>query len=43
KVHGDAYLDERNIDVHIRAIRKKLGERADLIRTVRGVGYKFKD
>lgn len=33
----------RNIDVHIRALRKKLGEHGDLIETVRGVGYRFKD
>ncbi|HLU49070.1 MAG TPA: winged helix-turn-helix domain-containing protein, partial [Planctomycetota bacterium] len=43
KVRGDLYLDERNIDVHVRALRKKLGEGAELIVTVRGVGYKFKD
>jgi two-component system phosphate regulon response regulator PhoB len=34
---------ERTIDVHIRAIRRKLGEAADLIETVRGVGYRFHD
>lgn len=33
----------RNIDVHIRALRKKLDEHGDLIETVRGVGYRFKD
>lgn len=43
KVRGDLYLDERNIDVHIRALRKKLGDDADLIITVRGVGYKFRE
>ncbi len=32
---------ERTIDVHIRALRKKLGDRADLIETVRGIGYRF--
>jgi len=37
---GDTYVIDRNIDVHIRAIRKKLGDDAELIRTVRGVGYK---
>ena len=31
-----------NIDVHIRNVRKKLGDaRMDSIVTVRGVGYKF--
>jgi two-component system phosphate regulon response regulator PhoB len=37
----DVYLEVRNIDVHIRRLRKQLnapGE-ADLIRTVRGAGY----
>lgn len=34
---------ERNVDVHIRSIRKKLGEHRDAIETVRGVGYKFSD
>jgi len=43
KVRGDAYLDERNIDVHIRSIRKKLGKNCDVIQTVRGVGYRFKE
>lgn len=32
---------ERNIDVHIRNIRRKLGRAADSIVTVRGVGYRF--
>jgi DNA-binding response OmpR family regulator len=40
---GDALVLERTIDVHIRAIRKKLGASADLIQTVRGVGYRFRD
>ncbi len=31
----------RNIDVHIRALRLKLGDHADLIGTVRGVGYRL--
>jgi DNA-binding response OmpR family regulator len=40
----DFYGDERVVDVHIRSIRRALGDRADapeLIGTVRGVGYKF--
>jgi two-component system phosphate regulon response regulator PhoB len=37
----DANSMERTIDVHIRSLRKKLGEQADLIETVRGVGYRF--
>ncbi len=43
KMQGDVWVDERNIDVHIRSIRKKLGKRSDFIVTVRGVGYKFKE
>jgi DNA-binding response OmpR family regulator len=40
----DFYGDERVVDVHIRSIRKALGDDAGaprLIGTVRGVGYKF--
>ena len=32
---------DRNIDVHIRAVRKKLGNHSDMIQTIRGVGYRF--
>lgn len=32
---------ERTIDVHVRRLRKKLGEYADIVRTVRGGGYRF--
>lgn len=37
----DANSLERTIDVHVRSLRKKLGTTADLIETVRGVGYRF--
>ncbi|WP_165226285.1 winged helix-turn-helix domain-containing protein [Aquisphaera insulae] len=37
----DAIVLERTIDVHIRSLRKKLGEAGELIETVRGVGYRF--
>ncbi|QDU54749.1 response regulator [Aeoliella mucimassa] len=40
---GDSLVLERTIDVHIRALRKKLNGYADLIETVRGVGYRFRD
>jgi two-component system alkaline phosphatase synthesis response regulator PhoP len=36
-------VTERNIDVHVRSIRKKLGKYRDLIETVRGVGYRFRE
>ena len=38
----DANALERTIDVHIRALRQKLGSHAELIETVRGVGYRFR-
>ncbi|MDR3668121.1 MAG: response regulator transcription factor [Ignavibacteriaceae bacterium] len=40
---ANAYVDDRTVDVHIRKIREKLGDLADLIETKKGVGYKFKD
>jgi two-component system phosphate regulon response regulator PhoB len=39
----DAIVLERTIDVHIRAVRKKLGDRSGVVETVRGVGYRFRD
>jgi two-component system phosphate regulon response regulator PhoB len=39
----DTLVLERTIDVHIRALRKKIGEKADAIETVRGVGYRFRE
>ena len=39
----DTLVLERTIDVHIRSLRKKLGDGAALIETVRGVGYRFRD
>ena len=38
---GDAYVEERTVDVHIRRLRKALG--SNLIQTVRGTGYRFSD
>jgi DNA-binding response OmpR family regulator len=38
-----ATVTDRNIDVHVRTIRKKLGTRRELVETVRGVGYRFRD
>jgi two-component system alkaline phosphatase synthesis response regulator PhoP len=38
----DVYVVDRTVDVHIRKIREKLAKHADLIETVKGVGYKFK-
>lgn len=37
------YIEERTVDVHIRRLRKILGEygKEDLVQTVRGFGYRF--
>jgi DNA-binding response OmpR family regulator len=47
RVWGDAaYRDPRTIDVHIRHLREKLEaepKTPELILTVRGVGYRFRD
>ncbi len=34
-------VTDRSVDVHIVSLRRKLGEDANLIETVRGVGYRF--
>ncbi len=39
---NDIYVVERTIDVHVRKIREKLDKHADLIETIKGVGYRFK-
>jgi len=39
----DANVFDRTIDVHITAIRRKLGKSCDQIETIRGFGYKFRD
>ena len=42
EIKGSDYpVTERSVDVQIVGLRKKL-DSADLIETVRGVGYKFK-
>ncbi|SEB43879.1 Transcriptional regulatory protein, C terminal [Paramicrobacterium humi] len=38
---GDDVPNERTIDVHVRRLRAKLGRYEDIVRTVRGVGYRF--
>jgi DNA-binding response OmpR family regulator len=38
-----ATVTDRNIDVHVRTIRQKLGPRREMIETVRGVGYRFRE
>lgn len=39
----EAFIVDRNIDVHIASLRKKLGPNFKHIETVRGVGYRFLD
>jgi len=39
----DAVLSSRAIDVHIAALRQRMGPMGDLIETVRGVGYRMSD
>lgn len=42
KVWGyDFYGDDRTIDTHIKMLRNSIGKYRDLIKTVRGLGYKF--
>lgn len=36
-------VTDRVIDVHITALRKKLGSAADWVQTIRGVGYTFRE
>ena len=40
---GEAIVLDRTVDVHVASLRKKLGEAAARIETVRGVGYRAKD
>ena len=40
-VGDDDAPNERTIDVHVRRLRSKLGSYEDIVRTVRGVGYRF--
>ncbi|MBN1444017.1 MAG: response regulator, partial [Planctomycetes bacterium] len=41
-IEGNARVIARNVDVHVRSIRKKLGAARRMIETVRGVGYRFR-
>jgi DNA-binding response OmpR family regulator len=34
---------DRTVDVHVAALRRKLGPHGDRIETVRGVGYRLKE
>lgn len=39
EIWKDAFVGDRTIDVHVRKIREKIGDK--YIKTVKGVGYKF--
>lgn len=39
---NDVFVVDRTVDVHVRKIREKLGKYADMIETIKGVGYKIK-
>jgi two-component system alkaline phosphatase synthesis response regulator PhoP len=41
--NDDSFIVDRNIDVHVASLRKKLGPSFDWIETVRGVGYRFRE
>ena len=41
RVLGRTNVTDRTIDVHVAALRKKMGEVGNDIQTVRGVGYRF--
>lgn len=41
--NDDSFIVDRNVDVHIAALRKKLGPKFNWIETVRGIGYRLKE
>jgi DNA-binding response OmpR family regulator len=40
-IDEESGIEGRNVDVHVKMIRRKLGSYRDLVETVRGVGYRF--
>lgn len=40
---GAAVIEARNVDTHVKTIRKKMGAAGDCVQTVRGIGYRFED
>jgi DNA-binding response OmpR family regulator len=44
KIQGpNVHITERTIDTHIAGLRKKLAHHSEIIETIRGVGYRFKE
>lgn len=39
----NVFVTGRTIDTHIAGLRKKMGDAANVIETIRGIGYRFKD
>jgi DNA-binding response OmpR family regulator len=43
-IQGESiFVTGRTIDTHIAGLRKKMGEAATMVETIRGIGYRFKD
>jgi len=40
---GQSAVTDRSVDVQVVSLRRKLGSHADLVQTVRGVGYRFRE
>ena len=36
-------LETRTVDAHVKRLREKLGDAGQLLETVRGIGYRFKN
>lgn len=42
QIWGDAvYVEERTVDVHVKRLRRSLGEAGAMVQTVRGAGYRL--
>ena len=39
----ESIIDTRTVDTHVRRLRKKLGKAANVIESVRGVGYRLRE
>jgi DNA-binding response OmpR family regulator len=40
---ADVYVIDRNVDVHVATLRKKLSSYGQHLLTIRGLGYKFRE
>lgn len=40
---ADVYVIDRNVDVHVATLRKKMGSYGQHLLTIRGLGYKFRE